>query len=599
VHYLRALGYNLSRVVQTGSNFGLIMKHDTPYLTTVGSGTMISDGLTVANADVSSTSFRLSRVAIGADNFLGNHITYPTRSAVGDNVLLATKVMVPIDGPVRENVGLLGSPPIEIPRSVQRDARFDALKTGDELRRGLAAKLRHNTVTIALYLSLGWFLLVGTVLLALAAVDLYALIGVTVIPAALLMLLVLVVATLVLVERAATGFRALSPQYHSIYERRFWRHERFWKLTTTSVFDAFNGTPFKGLIWRLLGVRIGRRVFDDGCSIPEKTIVTIGDACTLNAGSSLWCHSLEDGTFKSDHIKIGADVTLGIGAFVHYGVTMGDGAILDSDSFLMKGEEVTAKHNWHGNPARPRPSATGARRGPGRLPDPAELFRRIALLEHRLDQLTGDRHMSPGAARGERRPAPAVGAAPRYRWRTVVSRLLAVVAVLLVAEGVAFGAWATSLTATVPVALESLIQSVVPAPDGAVKPAAPPAAAAGGQPAPGAPVAPPGLTAPGDGEEVMFVRDFYALLPGDVPAAYALLTPEFQRQTGGLAAFSRLYRGVASVAVVGDPVAVDADTVTATVRFQRVGGVVSNERYAFTVATGPDGRMTVQSLERR
>ena len=35
----------------------------------------------------------------------------------GDDVLLATKVMVPTDGPVRAGVGLLGSPPMEISRT--------------------------------------------------------------------------------------------------------------------------------------------------------------------------------------------------------------------------------------------------------------------------------------------------------------------------------------------------------------------------------------------------------------------------------------------------------------------------------------------------
>jgi hypothetical protein len=46
--------------------------------------------------------------------------------------------MVPLDGEVREGVGLLGSPCFEIPRSVERDATFDELKQGDELRRRLA-----------------------------------------------------------------------------------------------------------------------------------------------------------------------------------------------------------------------------------------------------------------------------------------------------------------------------------------------------------------------------------------------------------------------------------------------------------------------------
>ena len=63
------------------------------------------------------------------------------------------------------------------------------------------------------------------------------------------------------------------------------------------------------------------------------------------------CHSQEDGTFKSDRSTIGAGCTLGVGAFVHYGVTMGDGAVLAADSFLMKGEEIPPHARWAGNPA--------------------------------------------------------------------------------------------------------------------------------------------------------------------------------------------------------------------------------------------------------
>jgi non-ribosomal peptide synthetase-like protein len=63
-------------------------------------------------------------------------------------------------------------------------------------------------------------------------------------------------------------------------------------------------------------------------------------------------HSLEDGTFKSDHSTLGARCTVGVAAVVHYGVTMGDGSVLAADSFLMKGEDVPAHARWGGNPAR-------------------------------------------------------------------------------------------------------------------------------------------------------------------------------------------------------------------------------------------------------
>jgi non-ribosomal peptide synthetase-like protein len=353
VHYLRYLGYRLPGVEQTGSNFGTMLKHDNPYLSSVGSGTMVADGLSIINADFSSTSFRVSRVSIGPHNFLGNAVAYPAQGKTGENCLIGTKTMVPIDGQVREGVGLLGSPSFEIPRSVQRDTRFDHLRTGDELRRRLAAKNRHNAVTAAIYLLARWMYVFGITLLAWSASRVYGPAGVWAIALAFVLLLAFTVLYFVLVERAVQVFLPLRPLYCSIYDRRFWRHERFWKsAAVTAHVQFFNGTPFKNVIWRLLGVRLGRRVFDDGCSIPEKTLTTIGDDVTLNVGSTIQCHSQEDGAFKSDRITIGAGCTVGINAWVHYGVTMGDGAVLGPDAFLMKGEDVPSCAVWAGNPAR-------------------------------------------------------------------------------------------------------------------------------------------------------------------------------------------------------------------------------------------------------
>jgi hypothetical protein len=105
-------------------------------------------------------------------------------------------------------------------------------------------------------------------------------------------------------------------------------------------------------------VRVGKRLFDDGAGIPEKTLVTLGDDVVLNAGAVIQCHSLEDGTFKSDYTVIGSGAVLGVAAFVHYGVTMGEGTILDSDAFLMKGEQTAPFTHWAGNPAtETRPTA--------------------------------------------------------------------------------------------------------------------------------------------------------------------------------------------------------------------------------------------------
>jgi len=352
VNYLRWIGYDLSVVEQTGSNFGLVVAHDTPYLSGVGSGTMVADGLPIINADFSSTSFRVSPVFIGAHNFVGNNIAYPSGGRTGDNCLIATKAMIPLDGEIRSGTGLLGSPPFEIPRTVERDSRFDHLRTGDELRRRLKAKNKYNIRTMGLFLVTRWVDVYIVTLLVLAAVHFSSVLAQVFAGALFGLSLPVSAAYFVLVERAIARFRRLRPQFCSIYDPYFWWHERLWKVPATAYFHLLDGTPFKNLIWRLLGVRLGKRVFDDGCYMSERTLSFVGDDCTLNAGSSLQCHSQEDGTFKSDGSTIGSGCTLAVGAFVHYGVTIGDGAQLAPDSFLMKGEEVPPRAQWGGNPAR-------------------------------------------------------------------------------------------------------------------------------------------------------------------------------------------------------------------------------------------------------
>jgi non-ribosomal peptide synthetase-like protein len=357
VHYLRLLGYDLGEVEQTGSNFGVEIKHESPFVSAVGAGTMVSDGLSLLNVEYSDTAFRVRRAAVGPRNFLGNNIVYPPGGRTGDNCLLATKVMIPLDGEIRGNTGLLGSPSFPIPRSVARDAGFDDVGHGAGSRR-LAAKNRHNTVTLALFLLSRWGDVFGVAVINLIAIDLYPRFGTPATAAGLLAAFLFVAGYGVLVERAAQGFRALRPRFCSIYDRTFWRHERFWKHSAGRYLALFNGTPFKNLLWRLLGVHIGRRVFDDGCAIPEKTLVAIGDDTVLNIGSVIQCHSLEDGVFKSDRTTIGAGCTVGTAAFVHYGVTMGDHSGLDADAFLMKGSELAPRTRWRGNPATEISSTT-------------------------------------------------------------------------------------------------------------------------------------------------------------------------------------------------------------------------------------------------
>jgi non-ribosomal peptide synthetase-like protein len=358
VPFLRALGYRLKPYVQTGTNFGTNMTHETPFHVSIGTNTVVADGLSVLNAEYSASSFRITPTRIGANNFLGNGIAYPANGRTGDNCLLATKVMVPIDGELRHDVGLLGSPAFAIPRTVARDTGL-AVEDPAALRRGLRAKNRHNLVTVLLHLAVRWFLVFGLIIYAEIAGQLFRGPGWVAVGASDIALFFVVTAYLVAVERFSNRWSTIAPAGVSIYDKKFWRHERYWKVPQRGYEMLFNGTPYKALLLRAVGCRVGRRVLDDGATMPEKNFVTLGDDVTLNIASCVQTHSQEDGAFKSERTTIGAGATLLPLAFVHYGVTVGEHATLGADCFLMKGEDVPPFTYWGGNPAREmdRPAA--------------------------------------------------------------------------------------------------------------------------------------------------------------------------------------------------------------------------------------------------
>jgi len=352
VNYLKLVGINLPKVVQTGSNFGTEQIHDVPFFCTVGSGTMVSSRLTMLNAQFSSTSFVLRNVTIGENNFLGNVIHFHPDAKVGNNCLLATKVMVPIDGAMRENVGLLGSPAFEIPRHAGIDRGVMQILDPKTREERLRAKNRFNLQSMLTVVLSQWMLLFAGLAFAYWTIVLYGRHEMVALLGAAAVFIFLVIGYLVFLERLSLRFRKLQPDRCTILDENYWWVEHHWKFTVSPLLFLFRGTPFKNVISKLLGTTIGRKVFDDGCAATERTLTEVGSYCTLNEFAILQAHSLEEGIFKSDTVRLGKGCTIGPNAFVHYGVDLGEGTVVDTDAFLMKGEITPPGSVWRGNPAR-------------------------------------------------------------------------------------------------------------------------------------------------------------------------------------------------------------------------------------------------------
>ncbi|MGF1596296.1 MAG: Pls/PosA family non-ribosomal peptide synthetase [Acidimicrobiales bacterium] len=354
--YLSLIGYRMRDQIQTGSNFGSEQRQGNPLRCTVGRGTLVSDGLTMMNLDYSATSFTSSPVTLPAQSFLGNNIHLPAQARLGDDCLLATKVLVPIDRDVPSGTGLLGSPPFEIPRSSPTEIANPAYHDPAVRSQRLSLKLRDNLFTLAGFL-LGKAVVFTAALTPTAALGLRleTLPLIDQILAALAIGVgtgVLSVAIGVGATWLALGFRRLDGQKRSIYDPYYWYHERYWKWADLLPRSGLNGTPWRPLVLRLMGVRVGRRVVDEGCGFSEHTLTTIGDDTCLNEKTTIQGHSQEDGMFKSDHMVLGRACTVGVGAFVHYGTRLGDRSVLRADAFLLKGEAVPPGAVWEGNPAR-------------------------------------------------------------------------------------------------------------------------------------------------------------------------------------------------------------------------------------------------------
>ncbi len=350
--FMKWVGWKVNKIVQSGSNFGSDQRHDNPFLCDIGSGVMVSGGLKMINETVSSSSFKVSRVAVGENSYLGNYVRIPSDAKIGRNVLVGTKALVPIDGPVREDVGLLGAPAFEIPRAANRDLEL-AKMDPEEAATQLARKARYNAVTTLLFTLNWWIVSVIGASAALGGYLAYPSLGAAGFMLASSLGLGVLVAWMWFVERASLGFGRLKPQLVRVLDDYYWFHERHKAVSLLHVLEgATAGTPFKNWVSRLQGVTVGAQVFDDGFQFNEYTLISIGDHCSLNAGGLIQPHTLEEAVFKSDYVTVGDCVTLGSACNLHYGVTAEDYVTVDPNSFVMKGEILDADTTWRGNPAQ-------------------------------------------------------------------------------------------------------------------------------------------------------------------------------------------------------------------------------------------------------
>ncbi len=94
-----------------------------------------------------------------------------------------------------------------------------------------------------------------------------------------------------------------------------------------------------------------------------------------------------------------------------------------------------------------------------------------------------------------------------------------------------------------------------------------------------------------------FVRDYYALLPGDTEQAWDMLGEQARAKSNGLAGYRNFYSTIGRIDFAEGPTAVDRRTVRARLVFESTDGAASGpETYEFEVVPGPDGGLEMSSF---
>jgi non-ribosomal peptide synthetase-like protein len=324
----------------------------------IGADAFVADAVTLGEADVRGQQLILDKTVIGNSSFVGNSALIPQGYQLPDRMLIGV-LSTPPSGEqlaVGEARDWFGSPAIPLPRR-QESRTFAATQTlrptpGRLLGRSIVEFIRiilPETVILTcsiLFIAYAHSLLVEmTWWESLVELPFYFLFFMG-LPA----LLVTVVLKWIIVGK-------YKPEQKPMWTARVWFSEAitaiYESLAVPFLLDFMRGTPWLPFVLRLLGVRIGRRVWMNTTDITEYDMVEIGDDTAMNEDCGPQTHLFEDRVMKVGKIKIGKRCSIGARSIVLYDSEMGNDVNLEPLSLVMKGENLQSNSEWVGSPIRP------------------------------------------------------------------------------------------------------------------------------------------------------------------------------------------------------------------------------------------------------
>jgi len=351
--FFRALGAKIGKDTEISTASSV-----THPLLEIGNGAFVADAVTLGEADVRAQQLILEKTTIESNSFVGNSALIPQGYHLNGNMLIGVLSTPPDKAQMDANEAKdwFGSPAIPLPRRQESNPFPPELtihpKFARKLARGIVEFIRIILPESAiiccsiLFIAYGHDLVVDEPLWKIILYFPFYYLFYMGIPAFLLT---------VFLKWVFIG--KYKPKQRPMWSWNVWRSEAitstYEALSIPFLLEYLQGTPWLPIFMRLLGVKIGKRVFMNTTDITEFDMVTICDDAALNADCGPQTHLFEDRVMKVGSVKIGARSSIGSGTIILYDSELGDDTNIEALSLVMKGERLSPGTDWTGSPVKP------------------------------------------------------------------------------------------------------------------------------------------------------------------------------------------------------------------------------------------------------
>jgi non-ribosomal peptide synthetase-like protein len=351
--FFRALGAKIGKDTEISTASSV-----THPLLEIGDGAFVADAVTLGEADVRGQVLILNKTVIDSNSFVGNSALIPQGYHLLGNMLIGVLSTPPDEEQMAANTAKdwFGSPAIPLPRRQESNPFPPELtihpKKRRKVARGLVEFIRiilpeTAIITFSIFfIAYAHDLVVEEPLWKIVLYFPFYYLFFMGIPAFLL--------TLIL---KWTFIGKYKPKQRPMWSWNVWRSEAitstYEALSIPFLLEYLQGTPWLPVVMRLLGVKIGKRVWMNTTDITEFDMVTICDDAALNVDCGPQTHLFEDRVMKVGPVKIGARCSIGAGTIILYDSELGDDTKLEALSLVMKGERLSPGTDWIGSPVKP------------------------------------------------------------------------------------------------------------------------------------------------------------------------------------------------------------------------------------------------------